>query len=47
MSKQEVISLVNQLSDNQLIKVSNYIRQMFLQKESKLDEEQQKLLELL
>ncbi|MDM8566678.1 hypothetical protein QUF74_13630 [Candidatus Halobeggiatoa sp. HSG11] len=47
MSKQEVIGLVNQLSDTQLIKVSDYIKQIFLQKEPKLDEEQQELLKLL
>ncbi len=51
MSKQEVISMVNQLSDSQLLKVADYLRQMFFQKakehKTELDKEQQGLLELL
>jgi len=51
MSKQEVINMVNQLSDSQLLKVADYIKQMFSQKarehKTELDKEQQGLLELL
>ena len=45
MSKQDVINMVNQLSDNQLLKVTDYIKQMFSQKvrehKTESDKEQQ------
>lgn len=51
MSRQEVISLINQLPDEQLQKVVDYIKQMFLEKtevlEKKLSKEQEELLDLL
>jgi len=51
MSKQEVISMINQLSDSQLLNVADYIKQMFSPKirehKTELDKEQEKLLELL
>jgi hypothetical protein len=51
MSKQEVINIIDQLSNEQLEKVANYIKVLFSQTkrehEKKLDEEQQELLDLL
>lgn len=51
MSRQEVINMINQLSDEQLQKVVDYIKLMFFQKakvyEKELDKEQKELLDLL
>lgn len=50
MSRQEVISMVNQLSDNQLAKAAEYIRQLFdkaKERPAALDAEQNGLLDLL
>ncbi|CAK8723905.1 hypothetical protein GCAAIG_13830 [Candidatus Electronema halotolerans] len=50
MSRQEVISMVNQLSESQLTKVAEYIKQFFektKERASALDAEQEGLLDLL
>jgi len=51
MSRQEVIEMINQLPDEQLPKVVDYIKQLFLQKTEvyveKLSREQEELLDLL
>jgi hypothetical protein len=50
MSRQEVISMVNQLSENQLAKAAEYIRQLFdkaKERPAALDAEQNGLLDLL
>lgn len=50
MSKQEVIHIIEQLSEEQVEKVFEYITVMFFQndhdEEARLDDEQQELLEL-
>ena len=50
MSKQEVLNMVNNLSENQLKSVSDYIKQICIKVEKKNDqkltEEQEDLLEL-
>lgn len=50
MSRQEVISMVNQLSESQLTKVAEYIKQFFekaKERTATLDAEQEDLLGLL
>ena len=50
MSRQEVISMVNQLSESQLTKVAEYIKQFFEKTKERapaLDAEQEGLLDLL
>ncbi len=50
MSRQEVISMVNQLSESQLTKVAEYIKQFFektKERAASLDAEQESLLDLL
>ena len=51
MYRQEVITMVNRLSDEQLQRVVGYIKLMFAQKtkvyEKKLNNEQKELLDLL
>lgn len=51
MSRQEVIEMINQLPDEQLPGVVDYIKQLFLQKTAgyieKLSSEQEELLDLL
>ncbi len=48
--RQEVMNVIDQLSEDQLQKVLDYVRLMFFQteeSEAKLDEEQRTLLDLL
>lgn len=51
MSREEVIEMVNQLPEEQLQKVVDYLKQLFLQKTEvsveKLSKEQEELLDLL
>ncbi len=50
MSRQEVINMVNQMSESQLAKVSEYIMQLFQkvkERPAALDAEQEGLLDLL
>jgi hypothetical protein len=51
MSRQEAIKIINQLSDEQLQKLANYVKLTFIQKvklnEKKLNNEQKELLDLL
>ena len=50
MSRQEVINMVNQMSESQLAKVSEYIMQLFhkmKERPAALDAEQEELIDLL
>jgi len=47
MSRQEIINRLNQLSDSQLKQISDYIESTFSGERMELNEEQERLLDLL